>query len=136
MDGAAAASASKKPAAEVSMGRPAGRERWMVEHEGRRYAVFEHREGFVVTDASCPHRGGPLIDATLRDGCLVCPWHWYAFDLETGSCRTAASTALTLYPARLRDGEVIARIPPPAPLTWSALLRAHARGEPTDGVVR
>jgi nitrite reductase/ring-hydroxylating ferredoxin subunit len=123
-------------AAEVSMGRPGGRERWLVEHEGRRYAVFDHRGRFVVTDASCPHRGGPLIEGMVRDGRLVCPWHWYAFDLESGACRTAAAVALTIYPASLRDDEVIAQIEPPAPVTWSALLRAHARGEPPDGVAR
>jgi nitrite reductase/ring-hydroxylating ferredoxin subunit len=119
--------------AEVSMGSPAGRERWVVEHEGRCYAVFEHGGRFVVTDGRCPHRGGPLIEGTVRDGCLVCPSHWYAFDLDTGVCRTAVASALTIYPARLRDGEVIAEITPPTRVGWSELLRAHAKGEPGEG---
>jgi nitrite reductase/ring-hydroxylating ferredoxin subunit len=120
--------------AEISMGSPAGRDRWLVEHGGWRYAVFDHDGRFVVTDAACPHRGGPLIEATVRNGCLVCPWHWYAFDLDSGVCRSAVATPLTIYPARVRDGEVIAEITRPARVPWSQVLRAHARGEPGDGV--
>jgi nitrite reductase/ring-hydroxylating ferredoxin subunit len=115
--------------AEVSMGEPAGRKRWLVEHGGRHYAVFDHGGRFVVTDARCPHRGGPLAEGIIRDGSLVCPWHWYAFDLDSGVCRTAAATALTIYRAWLCDGEVIAEITPAARLGWAELLRAHARGD-------
>jgi len=33
----------------------------------------------------CPHRGGPLDDAPVEDGCVTCPWHGYRFDLLTGA---------------------------------------------------
>jgi phenylpropionate dioxygenase-like ring-hydroxylating dioxygenase large terminal subunit len=33
----------------------------------------------------CPHRGGPLEDAPVEDGCVPCPWHGYRFDLGTGA---------------------------------------------------
>jgi phenylpropionate dioxygenase-like ring-hydroxylating dioxygenase large terminal subunit len=33
----------------------------------------------------CPHRGGPLEDAAVEDGCVTCPWHGYRFDLATGA---------------------------------------------------
>jgi nitrite reductase/ring-hydroxylating ferredoxin subunit len=32
----------------------------------------------------CPHLGGPLEEASEQDGCVVCPWHGYRFDLRTG----------------------------------------------------
>jgi hypothetical protein len=32
----------------------------------------------------CPHLGGPLADAPIQDGCVVCPWHGYRVDLRTG----------------------------------------------------
>ncbi len=42
----------------------------------------------------CPHRGGPLDDAPVEDGCIRCPWHGYRFDLRTG--RSADGRALRL----------------------------------------
>jgi nitrite reductase/ring-hydroxylating ferredoxin subunit len=42
-------------------------------------------EGFAVTHAAvCPHLGGPLDGAVVRDGCIVCPWHGYRFELRSG----------------------------------------------------
>lgn len=36
--------------------------------------------------AVCPHLGGPLDRAHVEDGCIVCPWHGYRFDVRTGEC--------------------------------------------------
>ena len=47
-----------------------------IEIDGGRYAVA----------AVCPHLGGPLDRAQVEDGCLVCPWHGYRFDVRTGEC--------------------------------------------------
>ena len=33
----------------------------------------------------CTHRGGPLHEGRLEDGCVVCPWHGGKFDLQDGS---------------------------------------------------
>jgi nitrite reductase (NADH) small subunit len=35
-------------------------------------------------DNACPHHGGPLGEGVLENGKVICPWHAYAFDLETG----------------------------------------------------
>src|SRR5204863_9401585 len=32
--------------------------------------------------ARCCHRGGPLHEGELRDGCVVCPWHGSTFRLD------------------------------------------------------
>ena len=34
----------------------------------------------------CAHQGGPLGDGFLQDGCVVCPWHGYRFDVLSGEC--------------------------------------------------
>ncbi len=33
----------------------------------------------------CTHRGAPLNDGSVEDGCVVCPWHGSRFDLRTGA---------------------------------------------------
>ena len=68
----------------------------------------------------------------MRDGTtLVCPWHWYRFDLDTGACATNPDYRLRTYPVLVRDGARYADVgePPPSP-SWSERLRAHARGRP------
>ena len=48
-------------------------------------AVFHSRDGRVfATQATCPHRGGPLADGLLGGSTLVCPLHEWSFDLQSG----------------------------------------------------
>lgn len=102
----------------------------VVVPDGRRFAVFPTEDGFHVTDADCPHNAGPLVQGRIRDGRVHCPWHWYAFDLETGACRTAEQHRLGVYPVTERDGRSCADVgEKPAARSWSERLRAHARGE-------
>ncbi len=110
-----------------------GRDAWTVRAEdGRAFAVFATRDGYRVTDAACPHNGGPLVEGWLRDDeqVLVCPWHWFRYELATGRCLTYDKVSLAVYPVVERDGTWYADVgEKPAPRSWSERLRAHARGE-------
>ena len=103
------------------------RGRAVFDHRGRRYAVFTVGGEVVVTDGVCPHRGGPIGEGVVRDGAVVCPWHWYTFDLRTGRCTTAAEDPLRRHPVERVEGRLVARVSPPRAWSWSSLLRAHAR---------
>jgi nitrite reductase/ring-hydroxylating ferredoxin subunit len=99
--------------------------------DGRSFAVFSVDGGYRVTDAVCPHNRGPLEQGWVRDGrTLVCPWHWYRFDLDTGECHTTPQLRRGTYPVVERDGAWFADVgAAPAPLSWAERLRAHARGD-------
>lgn len=114
----------------VPLGDGDGRSRWTIEHGDRSFVVFVVGQEHFVTDAACPHNGGPLVDGQIRHGrTVVCPWHWYRFDLRTGRCETTQRHELRCYPVRERDGRLYADVPEPAaPRTWSQILRAHAAG--------
>ena len=114
--------------ARVALGAADGRDRWTVVHDGRSYLVLDLGDRLVVTDALCPHKQNPLVEGVIRDGCLVCPGHWYAFDLATGACRTARDTDLPLHPVVEVDGMLYAEVTVEPQLPWSERLRAHARG--------
>ena len=116
----------------VPLGGGDGRDAWVVRSgDGRSFAVFRVDDGLRVTDAVCPHNRGPLEQGWLRDGLVVvCPWHWYRFDLDTGECDTAPQHRLGTYPVVVRDGIACADVgEPAAELSWAERLRAHARGE-------
>ncbi len=57
-----------------------------IEVDGRRLAIC--REGdrlFAVVD-QCPHRGAPFSElGHVRDGRLTCEWHYWQFDLASGT---------------------------------------------------
>ena len=42
-------------------------------------------ELFAVHNA-CPHEGNPLVEADVLGQTLVCAYHGWRFDLETGAC--------------------------------------------------
>lgn len=98
--------------------------------DGRTFAVFVVDGRYRVTDPLCPHNRGPLVEGQVDGGVLRCPWHWYRFDLGTGSCATQPALRLGVYPVR-RDGDGwVADVGErPVAMSLSQRLRAHARGE-------
>lgn len=54
---------------------------------GQRVAVARvtnHETGFAVFENRCPHADGPLGQGRVKDNTVVCPWHFFRFDLATG----------------------------------------------------
>ena len=68
--------------------------------------VLRHRGELVALDARCPHRGAPMEEGEVRDGCITCPWHGSVFRLDDGSLVQGPSTVpLPTYECRVtRDG--------------------------------
>ena len=58
----------------------------MVVAKGRALCVTRTAEGWGILDNRCPHQGGPLGEGHIEDGCLLCPWHGYEFELRGGAC--------------------------------------------------
>ncbi len=53
---------------------------------GDRHVLWRGRDRSVVAAPDrCPHREAPLSRGRLEDGCLVCPYHGWAFD-DAGRC--------------------------------------------------
>jgi len=79
-----------------------------------RVAVFRTRGGEVyATQASCPHRAGPLADALMGGRSIVCPLHGFKFDLATGAAVGHACGNLAVYAVSV-DGDRRIRLHIPA----------------------
>jgi nitrite reductase (NADH) small subunit len=73
-------------------------------------AVFRQRDGrLFATNNACPHRGGPLADGIVGGGKVICPFHAWKIDLETGQCQGENVTIQT-YPVQVVDGRIIVSI--------------------------
>jgi nitrite reductase (NADH) small subunit len=71
-------------------------------------AIFRTRDGRVfATQATCPHRGGPLADGLVGAGKVICPLHAYAFELATGQPVENSCEKLRTYPVSLSGDEDI-----------------------------
>jgi nitrite reductase/ring-hydroxylating ferredoxin subunit len=79
--------------------------------------VYRDKEGKAhVADAFCPHLGAHLasFDGQLKDGEIVCPFHKWRFDAESGRCTSIPyakvvppKARLTLYPTMEVGGMVM-----------------------------
>jgi nitrite reductase (NADH) small subunit len=74
-----------------------------AEIDGFQLAVFLHEGRPYVIDNECPHAGGSLAGGEVREGCAVCPWHYWAFDLVTGRIKGTPGVRIDTYPTRLLE---------------------------------
>ena len=72
--------------------------------------VVRHRAAVTALDARCPHRGGPLDEGPVRDGCITCPWHGSVFRLDDGTLVRGPSTVgVPIYECAVVGGDVEVR---------------------------
>ena len=63
---------------------------------------------------TCVHRGGPLAEGELHDGCVTCPLHSSTFRLDDGSVeRGPATFPQPVLEVRANDGSIEVRAPRP-----------------------
>jgi len=92
-------------ASELEEGRPR-----RVEVDG--VPVMVVRDGGEIRALAdrCSHRGGPLSDGEISDGCVTCPWHGSVFRLADGSVeRGPAAYPQPSLDVRVTDGRVEVR---------------------------
>jgi nitrite reductase/ring-hydroxylating ferredoxin subunit/uncharacterized membrane protein len=86
---------------------PAEGELACVEADG--VAVLLTRRGETISALldRCTHRGGPLHEGEVSDGCVVCPWHGSAFSLTDGSVQAGPATRpQAVFDTRVENGRV------------------------------
>ncbi len=69
----------------------------LARHDGRLVAMADR----------CTHRGGPLHEGPVVEGCIECPWHGSRFRLDDGVvARGPATRPQPAYDVRTRDGRI------------------------------
>ncbi|MGC6483439.1 MAG: Rieske 2Fe-2S domain-containing protein [Synechococcus sp.] len=74
---------------------------------GERVAVFRHGEAFFALSNVCAHQNGPLGEGRVVNGCAVCPWHGYEYELETGASPPPFTESVPTFPVEIRHGRVL-----------------------------
>ncbi len=78
--------------------------------KGRTLCVANLSGAISVLDNTCPHEGGPLAEGSIENGCVVCPWHAYAFNLTTGEASDDPSVKAEIIQSKLENGELLVKL--------------------------
>ena len=70
-------------------------------------AVFNDNGNFHVLNYICPHMGGPLIEGTILDGVVTCPWHTWSFHAESGLPAGTGGHATHSYEVRVEGDDIL-----------------------------
>jgi nitrite reductase (NADH) small subunit len=71
------------------------------------FCVAKVNGAIAALDNECPHHGGPLGQGVVEDGKVVCLWHAYAFDAQTGVCKHQPKLAVKVYDAKIVGEDVL-----------------------------
>lgn len=117
------------PIDEVEPRRPIGRLVGTSGQDRDRVCVVDGPDGPLALLDRCPHRDISLSGGIVRDGTLICPGHFWRFDLADGRRTDRPSQAAVVYPTRVVDGWVEALLPAPeAPMPMREWLLHQAAG--------
>jgi len=65
---------------------------------------------YAAVDNVCPHRGGPLGQGMVEGAKIVCPWHGWEFELETGKNPFTPNLSVASYELKIEGDAVYARL--------------------------
>ncbi len=90
---------------------------------GTTVALFNIEGELFAVGNNCPHQGGPLCYGRIsgvhlpsqpheyrygrEDRVLVCPWHGWEFDIESGQTMFDPSVRVKTYEVQVQNGEVV-----------------------------
>lgn len=88
-------------------------ENGMAEYYINGLCVLLCRSGDAVRAVSgiCPHRGAQLGQGVLQGMSVVCPWHEWEFDAETGCGITNPVSTLSSYAVTIKNGQIVVTVP-------------------------
>jgi len=74
-----------------------------VNIDGRSCLVTKHQMDLRVFDDTCPNQEISLREGLCKEGQIICPWHKYAFCLESGKDLSSSGTVLKVYHTKLEN---------------------------------
>jgi nitrite reductase (NADH) small subunit len=79
-----------------------------VKHGAMTIAIFRAADNtvFAIED-KCPHKGGPLSQGIVHDGCVTCPLHNWVISLKTGKAQGADEGETRTFAVRVENGVIL-----------------------------
>ncbi len=77
---------------------------------GVEVAVVNLGGEFHALDNRCPHADGPLGEGFVQGEAIVCPLHYWEFDIRTGEYLDDPEVCVRRYETRVEGSDVLVRI--------------------------
>lgn len=72
---------------------------------GKLVLLIRTESGFHACCADCPHQDTPLVEGSLDRDVLMCPLHFWQWDIRTGEKIGIAELPLEIFELRQENGE-------------------------------
>jgi nitrite reductase/ring-hydroxylating ferredoxin subunit len=87
-----------------------------IEADSKKLVLVRNQKGYFAVEDKCPHAGYPLSHGKcMEDGTLMCIYHRYRFDLETGQ---SGADYVQTYPVRVDEVGVFIGLPKKSWWRW------------------
>lgn len=73
---------------------------------GKNLCIVSFESKLYAVAATCPHAGADLSEGLCVRKLIVCPYHRYTYDLETGKGGEGQNDFIETYPVEIRDDGV------------------------------
>ena len=75
--------------------------------KGKEILVVNYNGKIFCLQGRCTHAGAPLVEGTIENDILTCPWHGSKFRVTTGEViKNPATKNLILYQHTINDNSV------------------------------
>jgi nitrite reductase (NADH) small subunit len=77
-----------------------------MEAGGRAVCLANVGGALHALENECPHRQGPLGQGWVEGNAVICPWHAWAFDVNSGTAEEPEHAQVKVYAVRQQGEEV------------------------------
>jgi 3-phenylpropionate/trans-cinnamate dioxygenase ferredoxin component len=78
---------------------------------GKEIVLINSRGSFFCLQGRCTHAGAPLVEGTVENDVLTCPWHGSKFKITNGELvKGPAKKGLQAYVLNVNDGFIYGEI--------------------------
>lgn len=71
-----------------------------IDINGKRICLVKTANKYFATETKCPHAGADISQGWCENDHLVCPFHRYKYNLETGRGIEGQGDYITIYPVK------------------------------------
>jgi nitrite reductase (NADH) small subunit len=79
--------------------------------DGQPYAICNVGGQVRALSGICIHRGGPLGQGQVHDGRVVCPYHLWEFDCETGEYDYDPTKRVPTFEVKVEGDDILVQLP-------------------------
>jgi 3-phenylpropionate/trans-cinnamate dioxygenase ferredoxin subunit len=78
----------------------------LITIEGKKICLVKYNNKYFATTSKCPHAGADISQGWCENGYLVCPFHRYKYNLETGRGITGQGDYIEKYPVKVNANQL------------------------------